>query len=86
MNKNELISAIAENAGLTKADAKKALDSFINVTTDTLKNGEKIALIGFGTFDVVERQARVGLNPKTKEKIQIPAKKVIKFKPGADLK
>ena len=86
MNKNELISAIADNAGLTKADAKKALDGFINVTTDTLKNGEKIALIGFGTFDVVERQARVGLNPKTKEKIQIPAKKVIKFKPGADLK
>ncbi len=86
MNKNELISAIAENAGLTKVDAKKALDGFISVTTDTLKNGEKIALIGFGTFDVVERQARVGLNPKTKEKIQIPAKKVIKFKPGADLK
>jgi DNA-binding protein HU-beta len=86
MNKNELISAIAENAGLTKVDAKKALDGFISVTTDALKKGEKIALIGFGTFDVVERQARVGLNPKTKEKIQIPAKKVIKFKPGADLK
>lgn len=86
MNKNELISAIAENAGLTKVDAKKALDGFISVTTDALKKGEKIALIGFGTFDVVERRARVGLNPKTKEKIQIPAKKVIKFKPGADLK
>ncbi|MBR7168308.1 MAG: HU family DNA-binding protein [Bacteroidales bacterium] len=86
MNKNELISAIAENAGLTKVDAKKALDGFINVTTEALKKGDKIALIGFGTFDVVERQARVGLNPKTKEKIQIPAKKVIKFKPGADLK
>jgi len=86
MNKNELISAIAENAGLTKVDAKKALDGFINVTTEALKKGDKIALIGFGTFDVVERQARVGLNPKKKEKIQIPAKKVIKFKPGADLK
>ena len=58
MNKNELISAIAENAGLTKVDAKKALDGFISVTTDALKKGEKIALIGFGTFDVVERQAR----------------------------
>ncbi len=86
MNKSELISAIAENAGLTKADAKKALDGFINVTTEALKKGDKVALIGFGTFDVAERKARVGLNPQTKEKIQIPAKKVIKFKPGSDLK
>jgi DNA-binding protein HU-beta len=86
MNKSELISAIAENSGLTKVDARKALDGFINATTETLKKGEKISLIGFGTFDIAERKARVGLNPKTKEKIQIPAKKVIKFKAGSDLK
>ncbi|MBR5784691.1 MAG: HU family DNA-binding protein [Bacteroidales bacterium] len=86
MNKSELINAMADNSGLSKTDAKKALDAFINVTTDTLKNGEKISLIGFGTFGISERKARVGLNPLTKEKIEIPAKKVIKFKPGADLK
>ena len=86
MNKSELISAIAEKSGLTKVDARKALDGFINATTEALKNGEKISLIGFGTFDITERKARVGLNPKTKEKIQIPAKKVIKFKVGSDLK
>lgn len=86
MNKSELISAIAENSGLTKVDARKALDGFINAATETLKKGEKISLIGFGTFDITERKARVGLNPKTKEKIQIPAKKVIKFKAGSDLK
>ena len=86
MNKSELISAIAEKSGLTKVDARKALDGFIDATTEALKNGEKISLIGFGTFDITERKARVGLNPKTKEKIQIPAKKVIKFKVGSDLK
>ena len=86
MNKSELINAMADNSGLSKTDAKKALDAFINVTTDTLKNGEKISLIGFGTFGISERKARVGLNPLTKEKIEIPAKKVIKFKPGADFK
>ena len=86
MNKSELISAIAANAGITKADAKKALDGFINVTTNELKNGNKISILGFGTFDITERKARTGINPLTKEKIQIPEKKVIKFKPGSDLK
>ena len=86
MNKSELINAIANNAGITKADAKKALDGFIDATTEALKKGVKVAILGFGTFDVTERKARTGINPLTKEKIQIPEKKVIKFKPGSDLK
>ena len=85
MNKAELISAIAEQANLTKVDARKALDAFINVTGETLKSGDKITLVGFGSFAVNEREARAGRNPKTGEEIQIPAKKIIKFKPGAEL-
>lgn len=85
MNKTELINKIAESAGISKADAKKALE----VTVDTIKQaliaGDKIQLIGFGTFAVSERPAREGINPATKEKIQIPAKKVAKFKAGAEL-
>ena len=65
MNKTELISAIAENAGLSKADAKKALDATISSVTEALKKGDKIALIGFGTFSVNERPARTGINPRT---------------------
>ncbi len=85
MNKSELINAMAAEAGLTKADARKALDGFVNAITESLKKGEKISLVGFGTFGINERKARVGLNPATKEKIQIPAKKVVKFKPGSEL-
>ena len=85
MNKAELIGAIAEKSGLSKADSKKALDAFVGSVTDTLKAGEKVILVGFGTFSVAERAAREGVNPSTKQKIKIPAKKVAKFKPGADL-
>jgi DNA-binding protein HU-beta len=85
MNKAQLIDAMAAGAGLTKADAKKALDSFISATTDALQGGDRVALIGFGTFSVTERGARTGRNPQTGKEIQIPAKKVVKFKAGADL-
>ena len=85
MNKAELISAIADKSGLSKVDSKKALDAFIGSVTDTLKAGEKVILVGFGTFSVADRAAREGVNPSTKQKIKIPAKKVAKFKPGADL-
>jgi len=85
MNKTELVNAIAEGAQLSKADAKKALDATISALSGALKAGDKIALVGFGTFAVTERPARTGINPATKEKIQIAAKKVIKFKAGAEL-
>lgn len=85
MNKTELVNAIAANAGLKKDDAKKALDATLNAVADALKGGDKVALLGFGTFAVTERPARTGINPATKEKIEIAAKKVIKFKAGAEL-
>ena len=85
MNKTELINAIAENAGLNKADAKKALDATISAISEALKKGDKIALVGFGTFSVNERPARTGINPRTKEQITIEAKKIAKFKAGAEL-
>ncbi len=85
MNKAELIEAIASKADLTKADAKKALDAFIESTTKSLKKGDRVALVGFGSFSVAKRAARTGRNPKTGQEMQIPAKKVVKFKPGADL-
>lgn len=85
MNKAELIEAIASKADLTKADAKKALDAFIDATSSTLKKGDRVALVGFGSFSVAKRAARTGRNPKTGEEMQIPAKKVVKFKPGAEL-
>lgn len=84
MNKTELIDKIAEGAGLTKADAKKALEATTAAIKDALVAGDKVALIGFGTFSVNERPAREGINPATKEKIQIAAKKVAKFKAGAE--
>ncbi len=85
MNKAQLIDAIAGNSGLTKADAKKALDSFITVTGEALKTGDRISLIGFGSFSVSERSARTGRNPQTGKEIQIAAKKVVKFKAGSEL-
>lgn len=85
MNKAQLIDAMAEKAGLTKADAKKALDAFVCSTTDALKGGDRVALIGFGSFSVSERSARTGRNPQTGKEIKISAKKVVKFKAGADL-
>lgn len=85
MNKSELISAMAAEAGLSKADSKKALDAFIASVTKALKNGDKVALVGFGTFSISERAARTGINPATKVQINIPAKKVAKFKAGSEL-
>ena len=85
MNKTELIDKIAEGAGLTKADAKKALEASTAAIKDALVAGDKVALIGFGTFSVNARPAREGINPATKQKITIAAKKVAKFKAGADL-
>lgn len=85
MNKNDLVKAMAAKAGLTNVDARKALDAFIAVTEETLKKEDKISLVGFGSFFVKERKARTGLNPATKQKIKIKAKKVVKFKPGANM-
>ena len=85
MNKTELIDKIAAGAGLTKVDAKKALDATVAAIKDALVAGDKISLVGFGTFSVSERPAREGINPATKEKISIAAKKVAKFKAGAEL-
>lgn len=85
MNKAELIDAIAGGAGITKADAKKALDAFIDATSGALKKGDRVALVGFGSFAVSSRSARTGRNPQTGKEITIPAKKVVKFKPGSEL-
>lgn len=85
MNKTELVEKIAATAGLTKADSKKALDATLAAIKDALAANDKVALVGFGTFSVNERPAREGINPATKEKIQIEAKKVAKFKAGAEL-
>lgn len=85
MNKKDLVGAIATGTKLTKADAKKALDSIINVTTAALKKGDRVALVGFGSFSVVKRAARKGRNPQTGKEIKIAAKKVVKFRPGSDL-
>ena len=85
MNKAELIEAIAADAKITKADAKRALDSFIGATTGALKKGERVALVGFGSFAVTKRAARKGRNPQTGKEINIAAKKVVKFKAGNDL-
>jgi len=85
MNKAELISAIASKAGISKANAKKALDAFMESVTEALAKGERVSLVGFGSWKVVMRQSRKGRNPRTKEVIEIPAKKVVKFVAGADL-
>jgi DNA-binding protein HU-beta len=85
MNKAELIDAIATESGLSKADAKRALDGFIGATTKALKKGDRVALVGFGSFGVSKRAARKGRNPQTGKEIKIAAKKVVKFKAGAEL-
>lgn len=85
MNKAQLIDAIASNAKLTKADAKRALDAFVKSTTGALKKGDRVALVGFGSFSVAKRNARTGRNPQTGKPITIAAKKVVKFKAGSEL-
>ncbi|MDO4217241.1 MAG: HU family DNA-binding protein [Bacteroidales bacterium] len=85
MNKTEFIAAMAKKAGMTKTDTKKALDAFMETTHEQLKKGNKITLIGFGTFDVVKRKARTAKNPQTGAAVKVPAKKVVKFKVGSKL-
>jgi DNA-binding protein HU-beta len=85
MNKHELIEAMASEAHMTKADAKKALDAFVHATTKALKKGDRVALVGFGSFSVAKRAAREGRNPQTGKAIKIAAKKVCKFKAGSEL-
>ena len=85
MNKAQLIDAIAHEAKLTKADAKKSLDAFVKSTTVALKKGDRVALVGFGSFSVAKRSARTGRNPQTGKEIKIAAKKVVKFKAGSEL-
>jgi DNA-binding protein HU-beta len=86
MNKSELIDAMAESAELTKADAGRALDAFINTVTGALSNGDSVALVGFGTYSVKERAERKGRNPQTGSEITIQAAKVPSFKAGKSLK
>lgn len=86
MSKAELVEKIASQAGLTKADAERAVNAFVNVVTAGLKAGDDITLVGFGTFSTGERAARQGRNPQTGETITIAAKKVVKFKPGKALR
>lgn len=86
MNKNELITVMSKKANMSKVDTEKALKAFIDTVTEELKNGGKVQLVGFGTFEVVERAERQGRNPKTGESITIPASKSPKFKAGKALK
>ncbi len=86
MNKTELIAAIADKAGLSRKDAEKALKAFTDVVTDQLKKGEKVQLVGFGTFETSERAAREGRNPQTGAAMQINASRTPKFKAGKALK
>ncbi len=85
MNKVELINAVAEKGGMTKVDARKAVDAMIDAAKEELNKGGKIALVGFGTMTVVERPARQGRNPRTGKNIKIAAKKVVKFKAASNL-
>ena len=86
MTKVELIAAVATNAGLTKKDAEKAVSATLDVITDALKNGEKVSLVGFGTFEVRERKEHQGRNPQTREPMTIPASKLPAFSAGKALK
>lgn len=85
MNKTEFISAVSEKSGLSKVDAKKAVEAFVETVSQELKAGGKVALLGFGSFTVAEKAARKGVNPKTKQPIEIAARKSVKFKAGAEL-
>ena len=86
MNKTELIAIVAENAGLTKKDAERVMNATIDAITASLVKGEKVQISGFGTFEIKDREARIGRNPHTKEAIDIPATRVPSFKPSKALK
>lgn len=85
MSKSRFIDAIAADAGISKASAKKALDSFLTNVSDDLKKGDRVSLVGFGSFSVSQRAARTGRNPQTGKEIKIGAKNVVRFKAGAEL-
>lgn len=85
MNKAEMIASIADKSGISKNDAAKALDAFVETVTEGLANGDRISLVGFGSWSVNEREARMGRNPRTGDSIEIAARKVVKFKVGATL-
>ena len=85
MNKAELVDAIASETSLSKVDSQRALDAFVNITSKALKKGDKVALVGFGSFSVAKRAARNGRNPQTGKEIKIAAKRVAKFKAGSEL-
>ena len=86
MNKSELVDAVAKDAGLTKADAARALDSLVTTVTKTLKKGDEVAITGFGKWSVAKRSARTGRNPQTGQAVKIRASKTPKFTPGATLR
>lgn len=86
MNKAELVSAVAEKTGMSKKDSEKAVNTAFDTITEALAAGDKVQLVGFGAFEVKERGARIGRNPKTKEEIEIPASRVASFKVGKALK
>ena len=86
MNKTELISAVADKAGLSKKDSEKAVNAVVDAITEALKSGDKVQLIGFGSFEVKERAERIGRNPRPKEAIKIPAAKIPQFKAGKAFK
>ena len=86
MNKTELVASVAEKSGLTKKDSEKAVNAVLAAITESMENGEKVQLVGFGTFEVRERKARKAQNPQTKEEITLPATKVPAFKAGKGLK
>lgn len=85
MNKTELIDAIAVTSGVSKADTKKAVEAFFSTVEDALKKGDKVSIVGFGSWQVADKEAREARNPRTGEVIKVPAKKVVKFKAGAEL-
>lgn len=85
MNKTDLVNAIAEKTGMTKVASKEAMNACLEAIQDELKKGEKVTLVGFGTFSVVDRKARTAKNPRTGKNVKVPAKKVAKFKAGANL-
>lgn len=85
MNKTELMNAVSAEAGLSKIDGKKAVEAMLKIISDEMKKREKVSILGFGSFSVVEKGERIGMNPKTKQAIKIQARKVVKFKAGTDL-
>lgn len=85
MNKKDLIAQVAERTGFTKVDSKAVVDAVFDTVAESLAKGDTVALLGFGTFQVADRPARQGVNPRTHEKIEIAAKKAVKFKPGTEL-